>query len=44
MQIDLAALAENKLLFLIGVIWLSIHVIVISKLLKAPYFILMVGS
>lgn len=47
MQMDLSAVAENKWLFLVGLIWISIHVIfvvVASKLLKAPYFMLAVGS
>lgn len=47
MQMDLSAVAENKWLFLVGIIWIFIHVvfiIVASKLLKAPYFMLAVGS
>ena len=47
MQMNLAAIAENKWLFLVGIIWILIHIIVIvivSRLLKAPYFMLAVGS
>jgi uncharacterized membrane protein len=47
MQMDLSAVADNKWLFLVGLIWISIHVIFVvlaSKFLKAPYFMLAVGS
>ncbi|MCP9748120.1 DUF819 domain-containing protein [Lacihabitans sp. CS3-21] len=47
MQMDLSAVADNKWLFLVGLIWISIHVIFVvlaSKLLKAPFFMLAVGS
>ncbi|OYU67020.1 MAG: hypothetical protein CFE22_05960 [Cytophagaceae bacterium BCCC1] len=47
MQMDLSAVADNKWLFLVGLIWISIHVIFVvlaGKLLKAPYFMLAVGS
>lgn len=47
MQMDLSAVADNKWLFLVGLIWISIHVIFVvlaGKFLRAPYFMLAVGS
>ena len=47
MQMDLGAVAENPGLFAIGLIWISIHAIIIigvCKLLKIPFFFLAVGS
>lgn len=47
MQMDLSAVADNKWLFLVGIIWILVHVffvVVVSKLLKAPFFMLAVGS
>jgi len=47
MQMDLSAVADNTWLFLVGLIWISIHVfcvVLASKLLKAPFFMLAVGS
>jgi uncharacterized membrane protein len=47
MQMDLSAVADNTWLFLVGLIWISIHVfcvVLVSKLLKAPFFMLAVGS
>jgi uncharacterized membrane protein len=47
MQMDLLAIAENKWLFLVGLIWLLIHisfVVLASKILRTPFFILAVGS
>ena len=47
MQMDLGAVAENPGLFAIGLIWMSIHaiiLIVVCKLLKIPFFFLAVGS
>lgn len=47
MQMDLLAIADNMWLFLVGIIWIVVHVIFVvlaSKILKAPYFMLAVGS
>ncbi len=47
MQMDLAALADRPMLFLLGVIWMSVHVLllyVMARLLKAPMFFLAIGS
>jgi len=47
MKMDLALILDNKMLILVGVIWMSIHailLIIIAKLIKAPYFFLAVGS
>ncbi len=47
MQMDLMAIFENPGLFLLGILWISLHVIflfVVAKLIKAPYFFVAVGS
>ncbi len=47
MKMDLAKIFENPGLILIGVVWMTIHailLIVVAKLIKAPYFFLSVGS
>ncbi len=47
MQMDLLAIAENPWLFLIGILWILVHIvmmIIISKILKVPYFLFAVGS
>jgi len=47
MQMDLAALADRPMLFLLGVIWMATHVLllyVVGRLLKAPMFFLAIGS
>ncbi|MEN8815757.1 MAG: DUF819 family protein [Nonlabens sp.] len=47
MKMDLTQIVENPLLILVGVIWMAIHaglLILIAKLIKAPYFFLAVGS
>mgnify|MGYP002281087926 FL=1 len=47
MKMDLAAVFENPGLILIGLVWMSIHaglLILVAKLIKAPYFFLAVGS
>lgn len=47
MQMDLAAIADNKWLFLVGIIWILVHVLFVvlaSKILKVPFFMLAVGS
>ena len=47
MKMDVLAIFENPGIFLVGAIWMCIHVLllgVMAKLLKAPYFFLAVGS
>lgn len=47
MKMDLGKIFENPGLILIGLVWMTIHaglLIVVAKLIKAPYFFLAVGS
>lgn len=47
MKMDLGKILENPGLIAIGFIWISIHaalLIMVAKLIKAPYFFLAVGS
>ena len=47
MKMDLSRVLENPGLILIGLIWITIHaglLILVAKLIKAPYFFLAVGS
>ncbi|NER19123.1 DUF819 family protein [Spongiivirga citrea] len=47
MKMDLSKIFENPGLLLIGLVWMSFHVallILVAKLIKAPYFFLAVGS
>ncbi len=47
MKMDLSKVVDNPGLILIGLVWMSIHVILlfaVAKLIKAPYFFLAVGS
>ncbi len=47
MQMDLLAIADNLWLFLIGILWILVHImfmIIVSKILKVPYFLFAVGS
>jgi uncharacterized membrane protein len=47
MKMDLSQIAENPLLILVGIVWMTIHaglLILMAKLIKAPYFFLAVGS
>jgi len=47
MKMDLTEILKNPGLIFIGIIWMTIHailLIVIAKLIKAPYFFLAVGS
>jgi uncharacterized membrane protein len=47
MKMDLGAIFENPLLILVGIIWMAIHaglLILVAKLIRAPYFFLAVGS
>ncbi|AZQ43669.1 DUF819 family protein [Nonlabens ponticola] len=46
-KMDLRQILENPYLILVGIIWMSIHaglLILVAKLIKAPYFFLAVGS
>lgn len=47
MKMDLGKILENPGLILIGLVWMTIHaglLIIIAKIIKAPYFFLAVGS
>ena len=47
MKIDIASIFDNLGLIAIGVVWMTIHAILligVAKLIKAPYFFLAVGS
>ena len=47
MKMDVLAIFENPGIFLVGAIWMSIHVLllfIVGKVIKAPYFFLAVGS
>ncbi|AFL85919.1 putative integral membrane protein [Belliella baltica DSM 15883] len=47
MQMDLMAIFDNPILFLIGIIWMFFHVIImliVAYFIKAPFFFVAVGS
>lgn len=47
MQMDVTAIFSNPGLFLVGFIWISVHMlllIIVGRLIKAPFFFLAVGS
>merc|ERR1712037_971399 len=47
MRMDISLVAENPMLFLLGVEWLLVHILIIfvvGWLLKVPYFYVAVGS
>lgn len=47
MKMDLRSVFESPGLFLVGLIWITIHfliLILVAKLIKAPYFFIAVGS
>ena len=47
MKMDLSLILDNTGLILIGIVWMSVHaglLILIAKIIKAPYFFLAVGS
>jgi len=47
MKMDIKAIASNPGLFMVGGIWMAIHVVlllIVGKLIRAPYFFLAVGS
>ena len=47
MQMDIGALLDRPLLFLLGLIWIMVHgglMLLVAKLIRAPLFFLAVGS
>ncbi len=47
MKMDLRDIAENPGLIVVGIVWMTIHaliLILVAKLIKAPYFFFAVGS
>lgn len=47
MQMNLRAIFENSQLFLVGLIWMIVHaslLVLVAKLIRAPYFFLAIGS
>ena len=47
MKMDVTKIFDNPGLFLVGAIWMAIHIVllfIVAKLIKAPYFFLAVGS
>ena len=44
---NLGAIFDNPLLFLVGIIWITTHIlvmIIVAKIIKAPFFYVAVGS
>lgn len=47
MKMDILAVLDNPAIFLVGLAWMAIHVtllILVAKIIKAPFFFLAVGS
>ena len=47
MKMDLGAILDNPKLILVGLVWMAIHaglLILVAKIIKAPFFFLAVGS
>ncbi|HMR86698.1 MAG TPA: DUF819 family protein [Saprospiraceae bacterium] len=47
MKMDLKSVVDNPGLIIVGLIWMSVHVlllIIVAKIIKAPFFFLAVGS
>lgn len=47
MQMDLGAVLDNPVFFLIGIIWILVHMLtmlIVAHLIKAPFFYVAVGS
>jgi uncharacterized membrane protein len=47
MKMDVLAIFENPGIFLVGAVWMCIHVlllVIVAKIIRAPYFFLAVGS
>lgn len=47
MQMDVTAIFSNPGLFMVGIIWMLVHVVIlltVAKIIKAPFFFVAVGS
>ena len=47
MQMDIMAIFDNPVLFLVGIIWISFHALclfIMAKIIRAPFFYFAVGS
>ena len=47
MKMNILEIFDNPALFLVGLIWMAIHVLllfIVAKLIRAPFFFLAVGS
>lgn len=47
MKMDITAIFDNPGFFVVGLIWMAVHIIIlltVAKLIKAPYFFVAVGS
>jgi uncharacterized membrane protein len=47
MQMDLGAIFDNPVLFLVGIVWMIVHILVmliVAYIIKAPFFYVAVGS
>ncbi|MCB0479604.1 MAG: DUF819 family protein [Crocinitomicaceae bacterium] len=47
MKMDITKILDQPMLFLVGLVWMAFHVlllIIVAKLIRAPYFFLAVGS
>ncbi len=47
MQMDITTVVSNPGLFLVGIIWIIIHIslmVIVAKIIKAPFFFVAVGS
>jgi uncharacterized membrane protein len=47
MKMDILKILDNPGLFMVGIIWILIHIVllvIVGKIIKAPYFFLAVGS
>jgi uncharacterized membrane protein len=47
MKMDILAIFENPELFLVGMVWMLVHVtllLTVGKIIKAPFFFIAVGS
>jgi uncharacterized membrane protein len=47
MKMDLGAVMDNPVFFLVGALWIIVHIIIlliVARIIKAPYFFVAVGS
>lgn len=47
MQMDLAAVLDNPVYFLVGIIWMGFHILfmlIVAFIIKAPFFYVAIGS